>query len=153
VFSLLQISSFVGRERELVEAGDLLGRTRLLTLTGSGGCGKTRLALAAVDRMSGSFGGGIGWVWLGTVSEEDMAYEALAAAVGARQSPGLTPVAATVEHIGDRTFLLALDDREHLVEACANLVDILLRACPRLKVLVMSRELPNVTGARAQCRP
>ena len=149
ILTPLQLSSFVGRERELAEVGDLLGKTRLLTLTGSGGCGKTRLALAAVGRASGLFGDDVGWVWLGPVSEEDLAYEAVASAVGVQEAPGLTPVEAVVEHLGDRPFLLVLDNCEHLVEACADLADVLLRTCPGLKILATSRELLNVAGETA----
>lgn len=144
--SPLQLSSFVGRKREIGEVEDLLGETRLLTLTGSGGAGKTRLALAAVERVADGFEDGVAWVWLSSISDGDLVPEAVASAVGAREAPGLTPVEAAVECLEDRELLLVLDNCEHLVDDCAALADLLLRACPGLKVLTTSRELLNVAG-------
>lgn len=144
--SPLQLSSFVGREREVGEVEHLLEKTRLLTLTGSGGAGKTRLALAAVDRVAGKFEDGAAWVWLSPISEGDLLPEAVASAVGAREAPGLSPDEAIVEALEDRELLLVLDNCEHLVDDCAVLADLLLRSCPGLKLLTTSRELLNVAG-------
>ncbi|QIN82325.1 tetratricopeptide repeat protein [Rubrobacter tropicus] len=144
--SPLQLSSFVGREREIGEVEHLLEQTRLLTLTGSGGAGKTRLALAAVDRVAYRFADGVAWVWLSGISEGDLVPGAVASAVGAREAPGLSPVESAVECLEDGEFLLVLDNCEHLVEECAALADLLLRSCPGLKLLTTSRELLNVAG-------
>ena len=142
----LQLTSFVGREREIREIGTLLGQTRVLTLTGPGGCGKTRLAMAATGRFAGTFDGGMSWVWLAPVSDPGLVPEAVAAAVGVRDTPGLSPVEAILEHVGDRDLLLVLDNCEHVVEACATLADVLLRSCPGLTVMSTSREALDVGG-------
>jgi len=142
----LQLTSFVGRERELAETVELLGETRLLTLTGPGGCGKTRLAMMAAERVADEFEGGAGWVWLASVSDYALVPETVAAALGMREAPGLSPAEALVEYVGDRELLLALDNCEHLVESCADLADILLRSCSGLKILATSREALNVPG-------
>src|SRR5918997_4723319 len=127
----LELSSFVGRQEEVAEVGRLLEGNRLLTLTGPGGCGKTRLALAAAGDAAGLFGDG---VWLGELASlVDPAFvpRAVASALGTRGRPG-RPLAETLaEHIGTREVLLVLDNCEHLVGACAEIAESLLRSCPR----------------------
>ncbi len=145
----LQLTSFVGRGRELVEIEELLDATRLLTLTGPGGCGKTRLAMAAVGRIAEDFEDGACWVWLAPISDPTLVPEAVAAAVGVSEAPGLSPAEAIVEHVGDGDLLLALDNCEHVVEACAGLVDLLLRSCPGIGILCTSREALDVAGETA----
>lgn len=149
----LQLTSFVGRERELREIGACLEETRLLTLTGPGGCGKTRLALAATARISEGFEDGVRWVWLAPVSDPALVAETVADAVGVREAPGLSPAEAIVEQVGDGEVLLALDNCEHVVEACADLADTLLRSCPGLKILCTSREVLDVAGEAAWTVP
>ena len=149
----LQLTSFVGRERELEEIEDLLGETRLLMLTGPGGCGKTRLAMMAAERVADGFEGGVGWVWLAPVSDQTLVPRTVASALGAREAPGLSPTEALVERIGDSEVLLVLDNCEHLIEACAALVDGILRSCPGLKVLGTSREPLNIAGETAWSVP
>ena len=144
----LQLTSFVGRERALAGIEGFLDETRLLTLTGSGGCGKTRLAMAAAGRMSGRYEE-VGWVWLAPVSDPALVPEAVADAVGARESPGLSPAEAVVDRVGDRALLLVLDNCEHVVGACAGLVEVLLRSCPGLTILCTSREVLDVAGEKA----
>jgi predicted ATPase/DNA-binding CsgD family transcriptional regulator len=149
----LQLTSFVGRERELEEIGACLDETRLLTLTGPGGSGKTRLALAATARLSEGFEDGVRWVWLAPISDPALVAEAVADAVGVRETPGLAPTEAIVERVGDSELLLALDNGEHVVEACAVLADTLLRFCPGLKILSTSREILDVAGETAWAVP
>lgn len=144
----LQLTSFVGRERELAEIEGFLDETRLLTLMGPGGCGKTRLAMAAAGRMPGRFDG-VCWVWLAPVADPSQVPEAVADAVGARELPGLSPAEAVVERVGERDLLLVLDNCEHVVGACAGLVEVLLRSCPGLKILCTSREVLEVAGETA----
>jgi non-specific serine/threonine protein kinase len=142
----LELTSFVGREREISEVRDLLRETRLLTLTGPGGCGKTRLALAAASEMDEDFEGGAWWVGLASLSDPDLVPQAVASALGVRETPGRPLVEALADHLGTGEALLVLDNCEHLVDACAALVDALLHACPNLRVLAASREALGVPG-------
>jgi predicted ATPase len=133
---------FLGRERELSEVSALLARdyVRLLTLTGPGGTGKTRLALQAAGDAADAFAGGVFWVPLAPIRDPALVLEQAAQTLGAQD--GLA------EHIGDRSQLLFFDNFEHLVEAAEDLPP-LLAACPNVRVLVTSRELLRVPGEQA----
>lgn len=134
-----ELTSFVGRHHELTQIRKLLGQARLLTLTGAGGCGKTRLALqAAADAIDG-YPDGVWWVELARVEDPALVAVAVIAALGLREAPARSLVDTLVEYLRDRRLLLVVDNCEHLVEACAALVDALLRACPVLTVLATSR--------------
>jgi predicted ATPase/class 3 adenylate cyclase len=130
---------FLGRERELHEVHELVSRAdvRLLTLTGPGGTGKTRLALQAAAEASDRYPGGVFWVPLAPLRDSDLVLETARQAVGAKN--GLA------EHIGDAVVLLLLDNFEHLTEAAANVAG-LLGSCARLDLLVTSREPLHVAG-------
>ncbi len=140
------LTSFVGRERELVELKRALAMTRLLTLTGAGGCGKTRLALEVARDLVGAYPDGVWLVELASLSDPALAPNAVAQALGVRERPDLPLTAALVDSIGSRRMLLVLDNCEHLIEACARLVDALLRSCEHLRVLATSREALGVAG-------
>lgn len=140
------LTSFIGRERELAESATLLGNSRLLTLTGAGGCGKTRLALELATQRRGDFSDGIWPVELAALGEPELIGPAIAQAMDTRLASGRAPEIALAGHIGDREQLLLLDNCEHLVEPVAHLVEALLRHCPRLKVLATSREPLRVPG-------
>ena len=139
-------SSFVGRGRELGELRALLGHTRLLTLTGTGGAGKTRLALELARGAEASYDGGAALVELAAVADPQLVPDAVAAALDARALPGQDVVDAVVEFLAPRTLLLVLDNCEHLLWATAALVDAILRAAPGLTVLATSREPLRVGG-------
>jgi predicted ATPase/DNA-binding SARP family transcriptional activator len=139
-------SSFVGRERELVEVKRALAMTRLLTLTGAGGCGKTRLALEVAGDLVGAYPDGVWLVELAPLSDPALVSNAVAAALGVRERPDLPLTAALVDSIGSKQMLLVLDNCEHLIDACARLVDTLLRSCKHLRVLATSREALGVAG-------
>ena len=132
-------TAFLGRERELVEVGELLSRdgVRLLTLTGSGGTGKTRLALQAVAQASDAFPQGVFWVPLAPLRDPALVLQEASRAVGARD--GLT------EHLADKRLLLLFDNFEHLIDAAGLLAD-LLGACPNLRLVVTSREVLQLPG-------
>jgi predicted ATPase/DNA-binding CsgD family transcriptional regulator len=142
----LQLSSFVGREKELAEVGRLLKETRLLTLTGSGGCGKTRLALAAAEELAEGFEDGVWLVELAPLADPSLVPQALASALGVRQRPG-RPLSGTLsEHLGPKRTLVVMDNCEHLIGACADLADALMRSCPGLRILATSREALGIVG-------
>ena len=115
----LELSSFVGREKELAEVKRLLENNRLLTLTGSGGCGKTRLALAAASELVEEFEDGVWWVELASLADPSLVPQSVAYALGVREQPGRSPTEALSDYLGSRKVLLVLDNCEHLIEACA----------------------------------
>ena len=141
-----QRTSFVGREREIEELERALETTRLLTLTGAGGCGKTRLALQAARDLVGSYADGVWFVELAPLLREELVPKAVAGALDVPERPGGALVDALADVLRDRETLLLLDNCEHLVEAAARLLDALLEACPRLRVLATSREALGVQG-------
>jgi predicted ATPase len=141
-----ELSSFIGREHEISEVKRLLGDTPLLTLTGPGGSGKTRLALAVAQDLLEDFEEGVWWVGLASLSDPKLVPEALASALGVREAPDRSLTEALVEHLKPRKTLVVLDNCEHLVEGCAVLADTLLRACPELEILATSREPLRIAG-------
>ena len=145
------LTTFVGRTEELRKAGELLERTRLLTLTGVGGCGKTRLAIETLQRVMAGAGAGarparICWVDLGAESDRDAVSRVVAAALGAIVDATGDPVDAITAHIGGDAVLLCLDTCEHVLGAVSALVEAVLPACPAARVLATSREPLGVAG-------
>ena len=141
-----QLTSFIGRERELAEIAGLLQSSRLLTLTGAGGCGKTRLGFELAGQRVEDFADGVWAVELAALGEPELIGPAIAQALGTRLASDRAPEIALAGHIGDREQLLVLDNCEHLVEAVAHLVEALLLHCPNLTVLATSREPLRVAG-------
>jgi predicted ATPase/DNA-binding SARP family transcriptional activator len=141
-----QLTSFIGRERELAEATTLLSTSRFLTLTGAGGCGKTRLALELARQRADRFADGVWPVELAALGEPALIGPAIAQAMDARLASDRAPEVALAAHIGEREQLLLLDNCEHLVEPVAHLAEALLSHCPNLTVLATSREPLRVPG-------
>ncbi|MBI3971685.1 MAG: tetratricopeptide repeat protein [Chloroflexi bacterium] len=143
-------TSFVGRRRELDEVRRLLMLARLVTLTGPGGCGKTRLALEAAAGLFRSFPDGIWQVELAELAEPALVPGAVAVAVGASPAPvqqaRQTAVDDVVDRVGARQLLLVLDNCEHVIEACAGLAQTLLRACPQVRIVATSRQALGIEG-------
>jgi non-specific serine/threonine protein kinase len=142
----IQLTSFIGREREKTEVKALLARTRVLTLTGAGGAGKTRLALQVAVEVLEEFADGVWLADLTPISDPALVTQTLSLAVGLREYGGRPIVEALVDHLRHRQALLILDNCEHLVEPAAQLVTALLQACPRVRVLATSRERLGVPG-------
>jgi predicted ATPase/class 3 adenylate cyclase len=142
----LQVTSFIGREREIEEVKQLLAKTRLLTLTGSGGTGKTRLALQVAAELLPGYAEGVWLAELAPLADPAFVPQTVAAALVVKEQPG-TPLTQTlVEALKPRTLLLLLDNCEHLLGACATLAEALLRHCPGVRLLATSREGLNIPG-------
>ena len=142
----LELSSFVGRQREIAEVEALLSEHRLLTLTGPGGSGKTRLALAVASRLGDQFEDGVWFVELAPISDPDLVAWAVAQTLMIAEESGRPLADALARDLAATELLLVLDNCEHLVEACAALADALLKACPHLHILATSREPLRISG-------
>lgn len=140
------LTSFIGREQEIVQIKSLLASNRLLTLTGAGGCGKTRLALQVAGDFHASNWHDIGWVELAALADPALVVQAVAAALGVREQADQLLEAVLAEALRPRKLLLVLDNCEHLVVACADLTEKLLWACPDLRILATSREALGIAG-------
>jgi predicted ATPase/class 3 adenylate cyclase len=145
----VELSVFVGRERELATVAGLLRSARMVTLTGVGGVGKTRLALQVAAGMTDEFPGGAWLVELAPLIDPALVASTVASAVGAPPSPGVDPTDVVNRFLAQRRALVVLDNCEHVVDAAAALADGLLHAAPRARVLATSREPLNVRGESA----
>jgi predicted ATPase len=143
-----QLSSFIGREKEMTEIKQLLENTRLLTLTGAGGCGKTRLALQVVADLFSEYPAGVCLVELAPASDPDMVAQLAAKALRIREQPKRPLVETLADRLRAKRLLLLLDNCEHLLEACAELAHALLKTCRNLRILATSREAIGVAGER-----
>jgi len=139
-------TSFVGREREIAQVKQLFERSRLVTLTGAGGCGKTRLALRVAEDLVAEYPDGVWWVELAALSDPALVCPTVAATLGVREQPGRPLEAVLAAVLQPKRLLLLLDNCEHLAAACARHVEALLYACPGLRVLVTSREALGIAG-------
>lgn len=141
-----QLTSFIGRKREITEIKDLLTRLRLLTLTGTGGSGKSRLAMQAAAEVLEQYPDGIWHVELASLSDAALVPQAIVAALGAHEQPGRPLSDTLVDYLRHRTLLLLLDNAEHLLSSCAAVAPMLLHRCPNLKIMTASREPLKVGG-------
>lgn len=141
-----QLTSFIGRAEQLNEVCRLLLENRLVTLTGAGGAGKTRLAVEAAAALSGDFTDGVWWVDLAAIADPTVVSITVARALGLPDQPGRSPLETVQRFIGDRKILLLLDNCEHLLDPCGDVITRLLNGCPRLTVLTTSREPIAVSG-------
>ena len=142
----LQLTSFIGREREVAEVQRLLGETRLLTLTGSGGAGKTRLALQAAAELLSEFEDGVWWVELASLTDPALVPQAIGSALGLRDEAKRPLLDQLGDHLCGKRMLLVLDNCEHLIAACATCANVLLHAAPDLRILVTSIEPMAIAG-------
>src|SRR5262245_57511923 len=142
----VQLTSFVGRRAELAAVAQLLAENRLVTLTGSGGCGKTRLALHSAAEQAARWPDGVWWVELGPVTDDGLVADVVASVTGVLVDPLAGALRALTLQLRDRRALVCLDNCEHLIEATAAVADALLRSCPEVSVLATSREPLGVAG-------
>ncbi|MEO6065753.1 MAG: tetratricopeptide repeat protein [Lysobacterales bacterium] len=142
----LQVTLFVGRERELADVKGLLADARLLTLVGIGGLGKTRLALQTAAGVIDDYRDGVWLVELAPLSDATLVPQAVASVLGVKEAAGHPVVEALTRHVKDRQLLLILDNCEHLVDACASLARQLLQSGSQLRVMASSREPLHVAG-------
>ena len=141
-----ELTSFVGRRRELADVKALLSRTRLLTLTGMGGVGKTRLARRIADDVHRAFPDGVWQVELADLREPALLVPTIAAVLGLAEQNRRRTITTLQQDLKDRQLLLLLDNCEHLIDACAALAGAVLSTCPDLRILATSREPLGISG-------
>ena len=149
----LQLTSFVGREDQLVVLAKMLGASRLVTLTGMGGVGKTRLALQIAAEVIGQFPDGAWWCEFAPVTDPAMVWETLATSLRVQPSPGRAIDESVLDYLAAKRLLLVLDNCEHLLDAVARLVDAIEHRCPKVSVLATSREGLAVAGEQLVAVP
>jgi predicted ATPase/DNA-binding XRE family transcriptional regulator len=147
------LTRFIGREREIGEIKALLGTERLVILTGTGGTGKTRLAQQVAVGLLDAFPDGAWQVELASLHDPALVPQVIANGLGLREMPGLPITAVLLDHLRPKRLLLLLDNCEHLIQVCAELAEMLLRACPQLSILATSREGLGITGVSAYLVP
>ena len=144
-----QVTSFIGREQALMDLKRLLPKVRLLTLTGSGGCGKTRLSLQVAADLLERFPDGAWLVELAPLSDSDLVPPTVASVLGLKEEPSKPIIQTLTEYLKDKRLLLLLDNCEHLLEACAKFADALLRQCASVQIVASSREGLGINGEQA----
>lgn len=146
------LTSLIGRTQELDQIGRLLANHRLLTLTGAGGSGKTRLAIAIARELADTFEEGAWWIDLSPLTEESLVAQTVLQTLGL--TPATTaPLTQLVEHLNGQQCLLVLDNCEHLLSPCATLIEALLQACDEVQILATSREPLGVASERIWLTP
>ena len=142
----VQVSSFIGREAALAEVRSLISRSRLVTLTGPGGAGKTRLALQAAAGLLDGSGDGVWFADLAPLQDADLVAVTVANVLGIPEDAGRPVMDTLVDMIGQRNLLILLDNCEHVIDACAKVADVLLHSCPSIVLLATSREPLGIDG-------
>ena len=151
-----QLTSIIGREREIETVKQLLslnGGGRLITLTGAGGSGKTRLALEVAARLRDIFPDGVWFIQLAPLSNPTLVPQTVGITLGLHEEASRSALAIVADFLQAKRALLLLDNCEHLIEACAQLAETLLQACPTLRILTTSREALSLTGERLYLVP
>ncbi len=142
----IQLSSFIGRHQESAEVAKLLRGSRLVTLTGAGGCGKSRLAMEIAVQSQSDFVDGVWLVECAALTDATLAGQNVAAALGVSEQADATVESAIVDHLSGRTLLLVLDNCEHMIDPIANLTSGILSGAPAVNVLATSREPLHARG-------
>jgi predicted ATPase/class 3 adenylate cyclase len=141
-----QLTSFIGRDAEVAEVKRLLSEARLVTLTGSGGCGKTRLSIQAASELGADYSNGVWFVELAPLADPALVPRAVATVLGLREDSKRPILTVLTDFLRTKSLLLVLDNCEHLIVSCAQLSEALLRACPKLRILASSREALGIAG-------
>ena len=141
-----QITSFVGREKEVADVKKLLPDTHMLTLIGPGGTGKTRLSIQVASDVLGNYPDGVWLVELAPIRDPLLIPRATAIAIGLRDEPQRPVIDMLCDHLRDKKMLILLDNCEHLVDACAQIAEWILRAAPNVRILASSREALDIAG-------
>ena len=139
-------SPFIGREKGLIDIKERLNTARLVTLTGSGGTGKTRISLQLAEEQLTEFKDGAWLVELAPLADAAYITSTIAATFSLREVQGVPLINIVIDYLRGKQLLLILDNCEHLVEACAQLADQLLHECPNLKIIASSREALGISG-------
>ena len=142
----IQVTSFVGREKEIAEVKQLLSTARLLTLTGSGGTGKTRLSLQVTAEVLDTFKNGAWFVEIAPLSDSSLLSSTISSVLGVREEPGRPLIRTLMDWLSNRELLLILDNCEHLIEACAKFADEVLHSSRATHILATSREALGISG-------
>jgi len=141
-----QITSFIGRERELAEVKQLLAQNRLVTLTGVGGIGKTRLSLQVAAAVRNTYPDGVWLVEFGPISDQSLVLTSVAQVLGIKEAPGVPLTQTLCSYLKSRHLLMVFDSCEHLTDACATLADALMRATHNIRILVSSQNPLQIGG-------
>ena len=141
-----QLTSFVGREQEIAQLEDLVTANRLVTLTGTGGAGKTRLAIEVASRLIDAFADGVWLVELAALSDPRLVPQAVAQALALPEQPARPVLETLGNYLASKKLMLVLDNVEHLLEGCVQFVDLVLRRSPHVAMLVTSRERLGISG-------
>jgi predicted ATPase/class 3 adenylate cyclase len=149
----VQLTTFIGRENEIAEVKQELELHRLVTLTGSGGTGKTRLSLQVAADLLDHFADGVWFVELAPLTDPDLIPQTILSAIGIQEQQGKTPLEVLKEYLHEKQALIVLDNCEHLIEASAKVANTLLNAAPNLKVMASSREALGVKGELSYAVP
>jgi non-specific serine/threonine protein kinase len=142
----IQLTSFIGREKEIAEIKNLVADNRLVTLTGAGGTGKTRLSLQVSAQLLDEFKDGVWLIDLAPYTDPLLVQQAIAVTLRVHEQPGRSFLDILKDYLAKKNMLLLLDNCEHLIEACAQVADALLHAAPQIKILTTSREALGITG-------
>lgn len=142
----VQLTSFIGREEDIKITKELLKHNRLLTITGSGGAGKTRLSLQTGAEIIDGYTNGVWFLELAAIKDPDSIPTALINVFGLKEEMNFTPEKSLIEHLKNKEILIILDNCEHLIKACAVIAELLLSSCPGIKIIATSREAMNIPG-------
>ncbi len=145
----IQMTSFIGRENEIAEIKQELSAHHLVTLTGSGGTGKTRLSLQVAADLLGQYEDGVWFIELAPLTDPALVVQGVASTFGLKEEAGRSLETALKDYLREKSLLLILDNCEHLIAACAQFADTFLHACPKLKILASSREALGIAGESA----
>jgi predicted ATPase/DNA-binding SARP family transcriptional activator len=149
----IPLTSFIGREQEIKSLEEIFEGTRLLTLTGVGGCGKTRLAIQLAGQISGQFSDGVWWVELAAIQDEKLLVQTVKKTLGISDNEIASAEESMINYLNTKRVLLVVDNCEHVITTCAQLIEKILSQCSSVKILATSREALSIHGEIAWLVP